>query len=111
MLTQTRSRCYYMDGSLLQNFKKRIVWSLHFSNERLPDKYDNLPKQTVKSIYNGIIFCYDSQCDRLINYSSYNNNTAIYYCKNILQIYCNDLFMKLQHIFVADDNSLLGKAL
>ena len=47
MLTQTRSRCYYMDGSLLQNFKKRIVWSLHFSNERLPDKYDNLPKQTV----------------------------------------------------------------
>ena len=47
MLTQTRSRCYYMDGSLLQNFKKRIVWSLHFSNERLPDKYDNLPKQNV----------------------------------------------------------------
>ena len=53
MLTQTRSRCYYMDGSLLQNFKKRIVWSLHFSNERLPDKYDNLPKQTV--IYNQFI--------------------------------------------------------
>ena len=27
--------------------KTRIVRSLHFSNERLPDKYDNLPKQTV----------------------------------------------------------------
>ena len=51
MLTQTRSRCYYMDGSLLQNFKKRIVWSLHFSNERLPDKYDNLPKQTETKLY------------------------------------------------------------
>lgn len=57
MLTQTRSRCYYMDGSLLQNFKKRIVWSLHFSNERLPDKYDNLPKQTVinETLYNQFI--------------------------------------------------------
>ena len=27
--------------------KTRIVRSLHFSNERLPDKYDNLAKQTV----------------------------------------------------------------
>ena len=26
MLTQTRSRCYGMDGSLLQNFKKKGLY-------------------------------------------------------------------------------------